>query len=329
MQVSEPRLVPSEDFELMTTKPHVAVAPIEEPDVEIEMVDEWPEVSELPPLPTCLPRDAGARFAVDGTALRACWNRGGDFTKEPDVCLWVAADGNAWTDAPPAAAPAEQPTVTVAADSMTARLCAPGVECRSLAPVLTEGRTIQQAVVDEEGTRVALLLHDDGAAPATVELYDAATGAWVAAGTRNRRRAAVAEHEIAFVGQAILWIEQADDDEHGQAELWKTKRDKLKLRKKVRGPAGEWANLGGGRFVVTDESTRAQVWDAKKARRVAKLDVKELAGGSTEDRDSMLITGTRGAFSLVVLGRTAGRVAFVDGWTRRPRPTVVDIPVCE
>jgi hypothetical protein len=59
---------------------------------------------------------------------------------------------------------------------------------------------------------------------------------------------------------------------------------------------------------------------------VAKLDARALGAVG---RESTLITGTRGAFAMLVLGRTAGKVAFVDGWTRRPEPVVVDVPVCQ
>jgi hypothetical protein len=317
----------SEDYELMTTRPRVAVAQIEaEPEVQVEMVDEWPEPPELPPVPTCLPPDAGAQITLDGTALRACWNRGGDFSRPDDVCLWVAADGNAWTDEPPLAPPDDAPVLTVAPDSKSVLLCAPGAACRTLAPVLTGRSLVQQAVIDEEGARVALLLHDGDAGAATVEIYDVATGTLAASGTRSHRRPVAARHEIAFVGPAILWVEEPDEDgAAAQAELWKTKRTKLKPRKKVRGDAGEWATLGQGRFVITDERTRAQVWDAKKARKVASVD----ADGLGADAESMLITGTRGAFAMLVLGRTAAKVAFVDGWTRRPKPVVVDVPVCQ
>jgi hypothetical protein len=326
LRVSE--TLPSEDYELMTTKPRVAVAPIEA-EPEVEMVDEWPEPPELPPVPTCLPPDAGAQLSLDGTALRACWNRGGDFSAPDDVCLWVASDGNAWTDEPPAAGAVEAPVLSVAPDGKTALLCKPGADCRTLAPVLIGDNLVRQAVIDEEGARVALLLHDGDDGAATVEIYDAATGERAASGTRSHRRPVPATHEIAFVGPALLWVEEPDaDGSIAVAEMWKTKRTKLKRRKKVRGDAGEWATLGQGRFVITDERTKAQVWDAKKARKVASLDARELRGGRGEV-ESMLITGTRGAFAMLVLTRTTGKVAFVDGWTRRPKPVVVDIPICQ
>lgn len=326
VRVSETRPLPSEDYELMTTKPRVVAAIESEPEVEVEMVDEWPEPPELPPVPTCLPPDAGAQLSLDGTALRACWNRGGDFSEPDDVCLWVAADGDAWTGAVPAATAVETALLTVALDRRSVQLCRPGAACKTLAPVLTGGRVIQQAVIDEEGARVALLLHDGGAGAATVEIYDAMTGELAASGTRSHRHPVAASHEIAFVGPALLWVEEPDEGAIARAELWKTKRSKLKRRKAIRGDAREWASLGQGRFVITDEGTRAQLWDARKARRIASLDTRALGGGR---RESMLITGTRGGFAMLALTRTAGKVAFIDGWTRRPTPTVVDVPVCQ
>jgi len=323
---AEPMPMPSEDRELMSTRPRPAVPapPADEPAIEI-VVDEAAAPAALPPVAACVPPAAGARFALEPAALRACWNRGGDFSAPVDACVWVGRDGAAWSGDPPAAAPAAaRPTAAIDESGATAQVCSGAGACVTLAPELGDGRRIRQAVIDDEGARAAVLLAG-GDAETTVEIYDARAGGRLAAGTRRRRGAGEVEQTIAFFGPAVLWVRAEDDGAKATGELWKTHRAKLKLRKKLRGQIGDWGAIGAGRFVVTDGARRAQIWDAHRAHRLDKLELDELGEDAAE---SMLVTAD-GAFAMVILTRAAGRAAIVDVEGRRARATAIDLPVCE
>src|SRR5262245_57082136 len=102
--------VPSEDQELMTTRPKVEY-PIEietdpepEPELEPEVVELEPEAA--PAMQACLPSTAIITAALEPEALRLCWNQRGDVVTGDDVCLWIDKEsGHARAGAVPSIVP--------------------------------------------------------------------------------------------------------------------------------------------------------------------------------------------------------------------------------
>jgi hypothetical protein len=330
------RMTPTET-DVMTTRPK---APPPDPELEIEP-DPEPEPDPPPPPPpppaACLPANAGAELALESNELRVCFNRAGNLALPDDTCVWIGRNGGIRAADMPAAAPidASAPTVTVAADAMTADVCRAGAPCVTLKPALAAGQTIQQVALDDAADRAAVLLQagDDG--DGVVAIFDARTGAEEARGTRPWKGKGKVSYEIGYIDSAVMWIEYPGAEDPGNAQLWKTKKAQLKPRKSLKRLVSDWGKVGEHRYVFTGEDTRAEVWDIHKARRVAELDLKELVRGKDEHAawkdggdGSYLATGD-GEFALMVVTPLRARVAFVDTTHHEPRSEIVDVPLCD
>jgi hypothetical protein len=334
----DPMRAPAEDREILSTTPRTDRPAEPDPQPVVERLPAERPTMPPPPLEACLPAGAGASLALDQGRLRACWNRSGNFAASDDACLWLAADGTAIAGDPPPATAAVAgpafPQVAVSEDHKIAQVCVAAGSCQTLVPTLVAGRTIHAAVIDPAGQHVALLLHDGGLADGLVEVYAVRDGKKIATGKRRAPRRTEISYAIAWLGASLVWVEYSEGGDIAKPEVWKLSRNKLKKGKAIGVRGSDWGAVGKDRYVFVGDGDRAEVWDVAKMKRTAKIDLSGLIVGRAEKtawaeagQESMLQTAD-GMFSVLVMTRLAARVAFVDLAANKPRPKIVEVPIC-